>query len=362
MNIICFTKYTKSGPSSRYRTYQYVTYWVEHGYNVKIKPLFGSSYISNFLNNRKINYLNILFTYIRRLAEVLKLILLKGKNDLVWIEYELLPFMPPFLEWLLKTRGIKYIVDYDDAIFHNYDQSPNLLIKFFLKNKIPFVIKYAYAVITGSPYLTEYSKLFNEKVIEIPTSINMDKYRNNSYIAKGDVFTIGWVGSKSTSENLFSIIPALKNLTQKYNLKVVLVGFDKNLQYYFDGINNVAFLDWDSESEICIIKTFHVGIMPLKYTLFNRGKCGFKLIQYMAAGIPTIATPLEANIKINRSAKNLFATTGEEWQSALQKIYENWSFYNETGNENIQIVTQFYCIQANYKTYISLFDEINSTS
>ena len=71
--------------------------------------------------------------------------------------------------------------------------------------------------------------------------------------------------------------------------------------------------DWEEETEVRYLKTCDVGIMPLSDEPFNRGKCGFKLIQYMACGLPTISTPMEANVKINRDGNNLFATTPEEW-------------------------------------------------
>ena len=96
--------------------------------------------------------------------------------------------------------------------------------------------------------------------------------------------------------------------------------------------------------------------MPMEYNDFNNGKCGFKLIQYMACGVPTISTPLEANIKINRSGKNLHAANTEEWYTSLEKMILNKTWFREVvGTENSEIAAGFYSVESNTSAYIELF-------
>ena len=115
--IVYFTKYTEKGPSSRYRSYQYKSY-LEKEFNLQFYPLFNDDYIDNLYGNKGLNYFQLFKAYIVRIYKVLMYL---GTNKIVFIEYELLPYFPPILEYLLYKTKVKYILDYDDAIFHNYD-------------------------------------------------------------------------------------------------------------------------------------------------------------------------------------------------------------------------------------------------
>ena len=98
--------------------------------------------------------------------------------------------------------------------------------------------------------------------------------------------------------------------------------------------------------------------MPLFDQPFERGKCGFKLIQYMACGLPTISTPLESNLKINHNNGNLFATTEIEWYDAFQFVFHNKEYFKKVGELNRDIISKFYSIESNRIKYINIFNSI----
>lgn len=353
--IIFFTKYTKKGPSSRYRSFQYKIFFESH-FNLQYHPLFDDNYIQNLYTNKKTNYYQIVKAYLSRIFQVLKQI---GTNKLVVIEYELLPYFPPILEYLLYKTKVKIILDYDDAIFHNYDLHPNRLINYLFRNKIYKIVKYANIVITGSPYLSSHLNKFTTNIVEIPTSINFANYTSRFKLdsIKNDII-IGWIGSKSTSKNILNIIEVIK-ITHKLNPKITfkLMGFDYNLKSQLN-LPNVEFYNWSAQEELIFLKEIDLGIMPLEDTPFNRGKCGFKLIQYMAMGKPTLSTPLEANVKINRNNNNLFATSKEEWVICINKFISDISFYREVGLKNQKIVEEYYSVEANSIKYIKIFNQL----
>ena len=249
------------------------------------------------------------------------------------------------------------MLDYDDATFHTYDKSNHKFIQFLLGNKIYQLVKKASVVITGSPYLTEQLQKFNSNIIEIPTSISYSKYQKEN-IPKTDIsntFKIGWLGSKNTSINVLPLKNVFIDLQKKYEIELLLVGFDKKLLSQLEGLN-YQYIQWNETTEVDTIKTFDVGIMPLEDKFFNYGKCGFKLIQYMACGVPTISTPLPANVKINRDNNNLFATTNEEWLNAFEKMIEEKEYYkNIVGEKNKKIVEESYCLESNSKIYLKCF-------
>lgn len=350
MKILFLSKYNELGPSSRYRIYQYLDSYKKVGFDVKVAPLFGSHF---FVSNKIIKILATLFYYFRRFFGLLQVY----KYDLIYIEYELFPYFSSVFEKLFALLKIRYIVDYDDAIFHNYNQSNNRLIRFLLSNKIDSVIKNAGYVITGSPYLTQYATKLNSNCIEIPTSVSKNKYELNSNANKNAVFTIGWIGSRTTSINLLKLIPAFETLKEKLDFQLNLIGFDKNVSNKLAHLN-VNLIDWEAGSEIVEIRKFDLGIMPLDDTPFNQGKCGFKLIQYMGCSLPTLSTPLEANKKINRNGKNLHAKTSDDWVAAIEKVYHNQSYFREVGIENYMDFEKYYTVESNRDSYIDLFRQI----
>ena len=352
--IIFFTKYTIAGPSSRYRTYQYAPYFLKEDYQIKYNPLFPAKYITALYKNQRKPWLTLFLCYIRRFFQILFL----RRYHIIFIEYELFPFMPFVIEKLLLYNKRNIILDYDDAVFHNYDKNSNSVARILLNKKIPQLLELANIVITGSPYLTNWVSKYNPKVIEIPTSINFQSYQKPIDFDIKDSFTVGWIGSSSTSKHILTIKEALSLFCEQTpNAKVVLVGFNRQLQYKLKN-NKIELVEWQSKTELNLLYNFDVGIMPLDDTDFSKGKCGFKLIQYMACGKPTISTPLEANVKIDRNGENLFATTTTQWFNALVHIHNNRQYFKQVGKRNRHIIRNYYSVEENYKTYISIFNQL----
>jgi len=351
MRILFFTKYTSKGPSSRYRVYQYLPY-IEGLYkNIDVSPFFGDSY-SPLQSYKNINTLfNLVKSYLNRLSRLLRI----KKDDIVFVQYEFTPFLP-FNVLYFKIRKIKYVVDFDDAVFHDYDQHKSKFIRFFFKKKISKVIKYASHVITGSPYLTSYARQFNDKVTEIPTSINFEKYITEPTL--NNDFIIGWIGSRSTSIHIELILEPLRILTQKgYNIKLHLIGFTNFMNLDFTGIN-VKFIKWDSTTEITELNKINVGIMPMVDILYVRGKCAFKLIQYMALAKPTISTSFDANKKVDRNKENFFADNVDEWVETIEFLINNKTKREAIGKRNRLIIKNYYSVQSNADKYLKIINNV----
>jgi len=359
--IVYFTKYTAAGPSSRYRSYQYKSYLESNGFEVITHALFPTKYIQDLYGKGKKNWLILIPRYIQRFFQILML----RDYDILFIEYELFPYLPFFAEQIALLGKKNVVLDYDDATFHTYDSSNYKLVQLMCGKKIYKLVKNASLVITGSPYLTEVLSKYNTNITEIPTSINYNKYQQNStpvIKTKNEFFKIGWVGSKNTSVNILPLKEVFLELQKNHTIELSLVGFDKKLLPKLEGVN-YRYIEWKESNEVDTIYSFDVGIMPLEYNKFNYGKCGFKLIQYMACGIPTIATPLPANIKINRDNENLFATNKNEWIAAFEQcIAQNQIIKQNVGEKNRNIVKQFYCTEANYLQYLNSFNQLLKSS
>lgn len=348
--ILVLTKHGTESASSRQRFFKFFDYWKNAKFDIRVNQLVDKDYLISYNNGLRYSRYKLLVSYAKRFIFLLKF---GFQSDILFIHRgELFPMFPiTFFTRLFHYLDVKIIVDYDDAVFHSYDE--NTLLGKLNQIKLNSIIKLSDWVITGSPYLTDYCKRLNKNVIEIPTSIDLEEYKleNTETVS----FTIGWIGSKSTSLHLNTILPVLLNFAEKFGVKIKLIGYDKELNLVN---NNVQIVDWVEGKDYNLLKDIHVGIMPLINEDFEKGKCGFKLIQYMASAKPFIATPLETNLKIDKNHQNLFAESDEDWFFALEQVYNNYAQYKEIGLNNRLIAEQYYSIQSNAKLYIDVFTKL----
>ncbi len=172
-------------------------------------------------------------------------------------------------------------------------------------------------------------------------------------------FRIGWIGSFTTSPYLLDILPAIRKfLVNQVNSELILIGFDKELLREEVSIPNIKMVEWSEDKEGEILDKIDVGILPSPDTPWERGKCGFKLVQYMAAGKPYIYTPLEANCKIDRNGNNLKAKTMDDWYEAFFEVLNNRNKYYEIGLTNRKIAWENYTIEGNFPIYLDLLQRV----
>lgn len=338
MKVLYLTKYSRLGASSRMRSYQYFPFLEENGIEVTVRPLFDDDYLRTLYTKQKQSPFKILQYYLKRILVLFTVF----KYDKVVIEKELFPYFFSWFEKLLWLFKIKYIVDYDDAIFHNYDLSPNKLIRFFLRNKINRVMKYSHTVVAGNSYLAARASQANSKNIKIiPTVIDVAKYKvkANYEVEKA---VIGWIGSPSTFQYIETLMPILEQLIEKYNCELHIVGAKNSDTKY---ASNIKFIPWSEERETDLIATFDIGIMPLKNTPWELGKCSYKLIQYMGCGLPVVASPVGMNREVvEENGNGFFADSNDEWFATLSKLLEDAVLRKQLGEKGRQKAVQLYSL------------------
>lgn len=348
--LLLLTKYDNKGASSRYRFLQYIPYLKAAGFECVISPLFDDSYVNKYVNFQKINKFEIFKYLINRIVAVCT----SYKFKLVVLEKELIPYAPALLERILNIIGVPYVVDYDDAIFHQYDCHTNSIVRIILKKKIAVVMRNAQLVIAGNSYLANYAQQAGAKRIEIiPTVIDITKYSSIRETKKNDdVFRIVWIGSPSTYQHVKAIMPALAQICIEHQSKLLLIGAG-NREIHESWIEVRS---WSEVSEIKNIQLGDVGIMPLPNTLWARGKCGFKLIQYMACGLPVIASPVGVNTDIVEHGKNGFlASSLEDWIKFIIILRNNKVLRTKMGNYGRNKVETHYCVQVTAPRLVELF-------
>ncbi|MDH6307769.1 glycosyltransferase involved in cell wall biosynthesis [Dysgonomonas sp. PFB1-18] len=350
MKILYYTKYTRKGASSRLRSYQYFPYLEQMGYNIEVSPLFDDKYLNNMYDGKSVKLL-ILWSYLKRFFFILKNI----RNKVVFIEYELFPYLPAWTEYLLKMLGVKYIVDYDDAIFHKYEMNSSSIFRFFIGRKIDKVMKYSYMVIAGNNYLAERAHIAGAKRVQvIPTVIDLNRYEIKEKEDESK-FVIGWIGTKSTFRYLYPLKNVLNRLIENYGIYLNIVGAKELLGL---GENEVH-IEWSEENEVNSILTFDVGIMPLEDGYWEKGKCGYKLIQYMGCGLPVIASSVGANNDIVINGDSGFLVQEEnEWYKRLEQYIIDLSLRKSHGIKGRQLVESKYSVQRQVNNYIEIYNTI----
>jgi glycosyltransferase involved in cell wall biosynthesis len=314
MKVLFLTKYGDLAASTRYRFSQYLPSLRAAGIVGEISPLLGNAYLEERFSSGRIKLIFLITALFRRARAVF----FARNYDLVVVYGELFPYLPPFFELILRILGVRYLYDFDDAFFHQYDMHRNFFVRKFLGGKIGRIIKWSSGVIAGNDYLASYARRYHENVTLIPTVVDMTKYERNVERKKNDhAFTVGWIGSPSTSKYALERAPMFRQLSTMIKMRLVLIGAGT---VDMQGVDVVA-KAWSEATEIEELSQFDVGIMPLTDDPWARGKCGFKLIQYLASGVPVVASPVGVNSDIIKDGDDGYlATTDAEWIDALKKL------------------------------------------
>jgi glycosyltransferase involved in cell wall biosynthesis len=323
MRLLALTRYDRLGSSSRVRFFQYFPFLERQGIEIFSLPLLSDEYVRRLYRGQGINPGPIAAAYLRRLAYILR----ASSFDLLWVEKELFPWLPALAERVLSWLRVPFVVDYDDAIFHRYDAHRSGFVRFALKRKIDAVMRSANLVIAGNDYLAARAHAAGARRVEIlPSVVDLNRYALRDVHALANIrssrlFTIGWIGSPVTAPYLSLVREPLEKICRQGNVRVVLIGAGA-----VDPLPEVPkdTFEWREEKEPELLRALDVGIMPLPDNPFERGKCGYKLLQYMAAGLPVIASPVGANVKIvDHGRTGLLVSTAQEWLEGLKQFKDD---------------------------------------
>lgn len=311
--ILVFAKYGDRAASVRQRYLQYSDHLQAAGMELRRAPLLDNGYLDATFSGRAASKLDLISGYLARLGRMLH----SRGFDAIWLQYEFFPYAPAFLETMVLPNTVPLIVDYDDAIFHQYDQHKSPFVRALLGGKLKPLLRRADLAICGNAYLEAYAAQFCHRTEIVPTVVDTDAYSPAEMIRPETEVTVGWIGSPSTWRYVEPLAPMLSSLAEELNLKVAIIGAgpQKVTPPRFE------FHPWSEASEISLIQSMNIGIMPLPDEFWARGKCGYKLIQYMACGLPVIASPVGVNAQIVEEGINGFlARTQADWVEAIRRL------------------------------------------
>jgi glycosyltransferase involved in cell wall biosynthesis len=325
--LLAIAPYPNRSADTRYRLTQFKPYLEEAGWHLTLHTFMDDPFFQIYNTPGK-TIRKIVYTVLglaKRLSDVIQ----AGNYQVIWLHKEAFPFGPPWIEKIIKKRNSRLLYDMDDAFWTHPPQFVQIGKKWRDPQRIAKIISFSDLVLAGNEYLADYARQYNLNVTVFPTVLDTQRYLFRSEIQDG-VVSIGWVGRWSSEAYLESLIPVFEKLyAANPAVKFVFVGAENS---HLSGNFPLEKKLWNLAQEIEMIAAFDIGIMPLPDDEYSRGKCGFKLLQYMALGIPSVASPVGVNQKIIQDGVNGFtASSSDEWFTILSTLVEDIGLRRKIG-------------------------------
>jgi L-malate glycosyltransferase len=342
-------------PSQRLKFEQYYKYFENNGFAIT-KSSFISEAFWKVIYKKGFWMAKLFYTcagYFRRLGILFSL----RKYDIVYIHLWVTPLGPPFFEWLVCKISRRTIYDIDDLIYIPKTGVNHLILKIKGKNKPLFLMRKVDHVITCTPYLDQFVRKYNSNTTDISSTIDTNKYRpRQDYTISKRKIVLGWSGSHTTAKYLYLLTSVFKALQEEgIAFKLLVLG---DTSFSIDGIDVVA-IEWRESYEVKVISQFDIGLYPLPDEEWVYGKSGLKALQYMAAGIPTIATAIGTNFRIIENGVNGFLVkTDEEWRACIKKLIEDEALRKQIGQKGGRVVEDHFSVHANEEVYLSVLQKV----
>jgi glycosyltransferase involved in cell wall biosynthesis len=339
-------------PGQRLKYEQYFEYFEQNGYELDIRP-FQTMRFWEIVFKKGFLLEKVFWTLYGYLQRFLLLFQLRN-YDTVYIFLWVTPFGPPFFEALYSKISRKMIFDIDDLVFLGKSSANNSWIsKIKGKQKPIYLMKHAHHVITCTPYLDKFVRQFNQNTTDISSTINTHTYQPINTYQNDHKIILGWSGSHSTAKYLYLLKDVFIELNRRVPFKLLVMGAQS---FEIEGVE-VEVVPWSEAAEIPTIQRFDIGLYPLPDEEWVHGKSGLKALQYMAMGVPTVASRIgEAIERVIADGESGFLVRGykEEWLEKLTLLIENPTMREKIGKMGRKTVVEKYSIDANKDTYLKV--------
>ncbi|NND76944.1 MAG: glycosyltransferase family 4 protein [Flavobacteriales bacterium] len=344
--------------AQRLKYEQYFPAFRKAGYELDVEPFFNmAGYSSLYVKGKYLTKsFHTIIAYFRRFPLLFRI----RKYDLVYNFLWVTPLGPPIFEFLIHKLSKRIIYDIDDMVFLGHASRYNKFSKLLKgKNKMIYMMKNADHVITCTPVLDQFVRKFNLNTTDISSTVDTEAYVQREEISWSDKPTIGWSGSHSTSkylkllENVFIRLKEEKGV----DFRVLIIG-DEEFKFDSERFEYKA-MPWNLKTEVEDLRKIDIGVYPLLDEPWIYGKSGLKAIQYMAIGIPTIASEWGTIGRIIRSGENgLLVKSDDEWLNALLEIIRNVPLREQFRVKGRDTIVNKYSLLANEGTYLNIIADV----
>jgi glycosyltransferase involved in cell wall biosynthesis len=265
-------------------------------------------------------------------------------SDITWLEREMIPGRLS----LERFAGRRKLFDVDDAIW--------------LLNETRFseqIAELCDGVIAGNQFIADHYRQQHARVWVVPTSIDTEVWKPAEVRTPRARWMIGWIGSASNLPYLYGIEEPLADFLNEHPEAHLRVVSDRVPSFKRIPPSSWSFVCWSPDGEVRLVQEMDVGLMPLPDTEWTRGKCAFKMISYMAAGLPVVVSPVGVNSRIlGQGEVGLAAASSEEWYDALLGLFEDRSLATRMGAAGREVVLEHYSVSHNVSRLADIFREV----
>lgn len=348
MKVLALTSYPVEAAATRFRLQQFVQPLAQRGIDLTIRPfvdsgLFTQLYRPGAWFATAVGLLKAALFRLTHIAEA-------RQAEVILIQREAMMFGPPVVEWICTRLFRKpMVLDLDDATYVSY-VSPtygNLgkLLKW--EGKTDDLIRWAAVVTCGNRSIAEYVTSVGAPTRFIPTVVDTDIFAPVAHDPTA-VQVLGWIGTHSTFPYLESIFPVLSALAKEHQFRLKIVGAGRH-EVSVPGVE-VENLPWTLAREVADFQSIDVGLYPIDASLYSgkwaQGKSGFKAVQYMAVGVPFVATPVGGSAEIGEVGRtHFFASSEDEWYRSLKTLLADANQRRQMGEAGRRYAIEHYGLQ-----------------
>ena len=334
--------HSRFDPASRFRVLQYLPHFSEAGWTVthwsiRPSPYRTPRWTSGLLGTAERRAANALLK-----CDSVQRFMRAGRFDVVLVSREL-----PCFHNLLLRRNRRVVFDFDDAIHLGSS-----------RRTVEALCVAAARVVVGNDTLAQAARAWSSAVEVIPTAVDVMSYRPRRTFAADERVRVGWLGSPySVRETLGPHLPLLAELQRELGFTFVIVS--TRPETIPESPLRWEFIPWTPQRETAIGDLFDIGIMPLVDTPLQRAKCGAKLLQYMAAGLPQVASPVGVNRTIVVAGETGFLADGAaEWRDALTALIGDTDLRGRMGAAARRRVAAEYSLTRWVPRWLPLLDAV----
>ena len=267
------------------------------------------------------------------------------KTDALWLERSIVPGFEPVIN---LTKGPR-LLDVDDAIW---------MMNPLGQSATAYLARNVDVVIAGNQFLADWYGQYCRRIHIVPTAVDCQRYRPK-VVENAAEFVVGWTGTSGNFLYLNLIEEPLSAfLTEHHNARLLIVA-ERKPEFKLIPESKLEFIPWSPGIEASVLHKMTVGIMPLSDTPWARGKCSFKMLQYMASALPVIVSPVGMNADIlSKGTIGFGAAANNEWRDALKVFYENPSLAIQMGKTGRQIAEENYSTEIIHNRLVEVFREV----
>lgn len=343
-------------PSQRYRFEQYFPFLEANGYDCHLSYIIDEDADALFYKPGNLfrKFLITLKSFGKRMKDIKR----ADEFDIIFVQRESFMTGSSYFEKKFSRSKAKLVFDFDDSIWLLDTSNANKKWAWLKsEKKTGEIISVSDLVFAGNNYLAGYAKLYNQNTVVIPTTIDTAKFQRSAPYLDHNPVCIGWSGSITTIKHFEQSLSFLKKIKEKYGNKVLFkVMGDKT---YVNKDLDIRGIAWDSASEVEVLESFDIGIMPLPDDEWVKGKCGLKGLSYMALEVPTVMSAVGVNTEIIADGLNGFlAKTDDEWVDKLSQLIDSYQLRKQIGEKGRKTVVENYSMEAQKNNYLKHFNEL----